>query len=182
MEKIAVFGSGTGSNFLALHEVFGSRIALVVSDREDAGILEKAGAVRVPCVVVAGGRDFCERVLSHLEGIDLICLAGFMRLVKEPLLSAFAGRILNIHPSLLPEYPGLRAWEQALADGALESGCTVHFVDAGMDTGQVILQARVSVLPDDTTESLHARIQIEEHRIYPEAVQRIMQAQRSPQS
>ena len=97
-----------------------------------------------------------------------------MRLVKEPLLGAFPDRILNIHPSLLPRYPGLFAWEQAVADGATDSGCTVHYVDAGIDTGDIILQAKVPVLPDDTAETLHARIQIEEHRIYPEAVRQVL--------
>jgi phosphoribosylglycinamide formyltransferase-1 len=97
-----------------------------------------------------------------------------MRLIKEPLLSDFEGRILNIHPSLLPAYPGLYAWKQALEDGAQESGCTVHYVDAGMDTGEVILQARVPVLPEDTEESLHERIQVQEHRIYPQAVQMVL--------
>jgi phosphoribosylglycinamide formyltransferase-1 len=112
--------------------------------------------------------------LNRLDGIDLVCLAGFMRIVKEPLLDAFADRILNIHPSLLPKYPGKEAWVQAVEDGASESGCTVHYVDAGVDTGEVILQARVPVLPEDTPESLHARIQVEEHRIYPEAIRRVL--------
>jgi phosphoribosylglycinamide formyltransferase-1 len=93
-----------------------------------------------------------------------------MRLVKSPLLEAFPGRILNIHPALLPAYPGLQAWKQAIDDGATESGCTVHYVDGGMDTGPVILQARVPVFPDDTAETLHQRIQVEEHRLYPEAI------------
>lgn len=174
VKKIAVFGSGAGSNFAALHEAFGSRIVLVVSDREDAGILEKAKKLGIRTVFEKGGRDLCVRIAGHLEGIDLICLAGFMQLVKEPLLGAFPHRILNIHPSLLPKYPGLCAWEQAVADGAKESGCTVHFVDSGVDTGEVILQATVPVLPGDTAVTLHARIQCEEHRIYPEAVRLVL--------
>ncbi len=152
----------------------GEEIVLVISDQPGAGILEKAERAGIPWVVEKGGRDLCERILAHLEGVDLICLAGFMRLVKEPLLSAFSDRILNIHPSLLPKYPGLRAWEQAIVGGATESGCTVHYVDAGMDTGKVILQAHVPVLPNDTPESLHARIQVEEHRIYPLAVRKCL--------
>ena len=172
--KIAVLGSGAGSNFQALYEVFGSRIALVLSDHGDAEILRKAARAGIATVVVPAGRDHCARILDRLGGIDLICLAGFMRLIKEPLLGAFPRRILNIHPSLLPKYPGLKAWEQALADGALESGCTVHFVDAGMDTGEIILQAKVPVFPGDTAEGLHARIQKEEHRIYPEAIRLIL--------
>ena len=92
--------------------------------------MEKAERAGIPSVIEKGGADLCERILGHLAGVDLVCLAGFMRLVKEPLLGAFEGRILNIHPSLLPRYPGVRAWEQAIADEATESGCTVHFVDA----------------------------------------------------
>lgn len=174
MARLAVLGSGAGSNFEALHGTFGSEIALVLSDRQGAGILEKAARAGIPTVVEKGGPGLSERILSHLDGIDLVCLAGFMRLVKEPLLGAFPRRILNIHPSLLPKYPGKGAWEQALSDGATESGCTVHFVDAGMDTGPVILQGRVPVSPDDTPSSLHARIQKEEHRIYPEAVRLVL--------
>ena len=174
VKRIAVFGSGTGSNFVALHEAFGSQIVLVISDQEGAGILEKAEKLGIRTVFEKGGRDLCARIAGHLEGIDLICLAGFMRLVKEPLLSAFPRRILNIHPSLLPAYPGLFAWVQAVADGAKESGCTVHYVDAGIDTGEVILQVRVPVIPGDTAGTLHARIQVEEHRIYPEAVRMVL--------
>jgi len=174
MARIAVLGSGTGSNFEALHEALGEEIALVISDRPEAGILEKAKRAGVRALCEKGGSDLSERILGHLDGIDLVCLAGFMRLVREPLLSAFSGRILNIHPSLLPKYPGLRAWEQAIADGATESGCTVHFVDAGVDTGEVVMQAKVPVRGNDTPENLHARIQVEEHRIYPLAVRKVL--------
>lgn len=174
MARIAVLGSGTGSNFETLSQAFGDEIALVVSDRPGAGILEKARRAGVPALCETGGPDLSERVLRHLDGIDLVCLAGFMRLVKEPLLGAFPRRILNIHPSLLPKYPGKGAWEQALADGATESGCTVHFVDAGMDTGEIIRQARVPVKADDTPATLHARIQSEEHRLYPLAVREVL--------
>lgn len=175
MARIAVLGSGTGSNFDALYQAFGDQIELVLSDRAEAGILHKAEAAGLKTVFQKGGPDLSERILGHLDGIDLVCLAGFMRLVKEPLLGAFDRRILNIHPSLLPRYPGKEAWKQALDDGATESGCTVHFVDAGMDTGEVILQARVPVLPHDTPESLHQRIQVEEHQIYPIAVKQVLQ-------
>tara|TARA_B110000037_G_scaffold62175_1_gene76104 strand:- start:1200 stop:1730 length:531 start_codon:yes stop_codon:yes gene_type:complete len=175
MKRIAVLGSGTGSNFQALLEAedLGGEIVLVISDQVGAGILEKAERAGIAHDVVTGG-ELCERILNRLDGIDLVCLAGFMRIVKEPLLDAFADRILNIHPSLLPKYPGKEAWVQAVEDGASESGCTVHYVDAGVDTGEVILQARVPVLPEDTPESLHARIQVEEHRIYPEAIRRVL--------
>lgn len=174
MAKIAVLGSGTGSNFQVLLEEFGGEIELVVSDQPEAGILEKAQAAGIPTVVEKGGPDLSARILKHLENIDLICLAGFMRIVKEPILSAFADRILNIHPSLLPKYPGKAAWEQALADGAEVTGCTVHYVDAGIDTGEVILQEEVPILPGDTAESLHARIQLAEHRVLPEAVKLVL--------
>jgi phosphoribosylglycinamide formyltransferase-1 len=106
-------------------------------------------------------------------GVDIVCLAGFLRLVKQPLLDAFPKRILNIHPSLLPAFPGLQSWKQALDAGAAESGCSVHFVDPGMDTGPIILQEAVPILPDDTADSLHARIQVVEHRLYPEAIRKV---------
>jgi phosphoribosylglycinamide formyltransferase-1 len=100
-------------------------------------------------------------------------LAGYMRMVKEPLLAAFQGRIINIHPSLLPAFPGLEAWKQALAAGVAETGCTVHWVDRGMDTGPIIAQRRVPVLPGDTAEGLHGRIQVAEHEVYVEVVRGI---------
>jgi phosphoribosylglycinamide formyltransferase-1 len=102
--------------------------------------------------------------------VELVVLAGYMRMVKEPLLEAFAGRIINIHPSLLPAFPGLDAWKQALAAGVAETGCTVHWVDKGMDTGPIIAQRKVPVLPGDTPETLHARIQAQEHEVYPQVV------------
>jgi phosphoribosylglycinamide formyltransferase-1 len=107
-------------------------------------------------------------------GAELVCLAGFMRLIKSPLLQAFPQRVINIHPSLLPAFPGLEAWKQALDARAVETGCTVHYVDAGMDTGPIIMQARVPVLPDDTYASLHARIQEQEHQLYPAAIRQII--------
>jgi len=112
-------------------------------------------------------------------GVELVCLAGFLRLVKLPLLAAFPQRIINIHPALLPAFPGLEAWKQALDAGVAETGCTVHFVDEGMDTGPVILQEAVPVLPGDTPESLHARIQVLEHRLYPAAINRVNAAMRT---
>ena len=174
MAKIAVLGSGTGSNFQALLEEFADEIVLVISDQPGAGILEKAKAAGIPTALEEGGLGLSARILKRLGGIDLICLAGYMRLVKDPLLSAFPNRILNIHPSLLPMYPGKAAWEQVLADKAEVTGCTVHYVDAGIDTGEVILQEKVAILMNDTAETLHARIQIAEHRIYPEAVRLVL--------
>lgn len=175
--KIAVLGSGAGSNFEALQEsILGGKleaeIILVISDREGAGILEKAERFGIPAVFESGGKDFSARVADKLvaKNVQIVCLAGLMRLIKEPLLEAFPNRILNIHPSLLPCYPGKEAWKQALDDGARETGCTVHLVDTGMDTGEVILQKRLAILEDDTPEALHARIQEMEHQAYPEAL------------
>ena len=156
-----------------------ARIALVLSDHPDAFILERARQHGIATGVI-DCRGFRTKFPEEAQmetadrlraaGVELVCLAGFLRLVKQPLLDAYPGRILNIHPALLPAFPGLEAWKQALAAGVSETGCTVHFVDAGMDTGPVILQERVPVMPGDTAESLHARIQVVEHRLYPEAI------------
>jgi phosphoribosylglycinamide formyltransferase 1 len=115
--------------------------------------------------------------LLTCSGVDYVCLAGFMRLVKSPLLDAFPGRILNIHPSLLPAFPGLEAWKQAIDAGVRETGCTVHLVDAGMDTGPIVMQERVPVIAGDSPESLHARIQKAEHRLYPAAISLLARSQ-----
>jgi phosphoribosylglycinamide formyltransferase-1 len=106
-------------------------------------------------------------------GVELVVLAGFMRLVKAPLLRAFPRRIINVHPSLLPKYPGLEAWKQALAAGETWTGCTVHYVDEGMDTGEIIAQRQVPILPGDTPASLHARIQVAEHALLPDVIARL---------
>jgi phosphoribosylglycinamide formyltransferase-1 len=162
-----------------------AEIVLVLSDNPEGYILGRAQKAGIPAEVIdCGGfkTKFPEekqaQVAQRLKeaGAELVCLAGFMRLVKQPMLDVFPERILNIHPSLLPAYPGLMAWKQAVADGASESGCTVHYVDAGMDTGPIIKQARVPVLADDTAESLHARIQVEEHQLYPEVIAQVAAA------
>lgn len=151
----------------------------MLSDNPDAYILERARLRGVPTDVLdcQGFKNkfpletqaaLAQR-LSELK-VDIICLAGFMRLVKEPLLAAFPRRILNIHPALLPAFPGVEAWKQALEAGASQAGCTVHYVDAGMDTGEILMQAYVPVLPGDTPETLHARIQVQEHILYPAAI------------
>ena len=188
--RLGILGTGSGSNMQALLDAIAdgsldAEIALVLSDNPDAYILERAARAGVPTGII-DCRGFKTKFPDEAQaetaaalkaaGVELVCLAGFMRLVKAPLLEAFPNRILNIHPSLLPAYPGLQAWRQAVDDGATESGCTVHFVDGGMDTGPVILQVKVPVFPDDTAETLHRRIQVEEHRIYPEAVRRIAAA------
>ena len=159
-----------------------AEIVLVLSDNPDAYILERAKKADIPTGVIdchgyktrfpdASQSAVAEQLRSL--GVDLVCLAGFMRLVKQPMLDMFPDRILNIHPSLLPAYPGLMAWKQAVQDGATESGCTVHYVDAGMDSGSVILQAKVPVYADDTAETLHQRIQVQEHQLYPAAINHV---------
>lgn len=159
-----------------------ARIALVLSDHSDALILERARRHQIPtglidCGGLKSGFPIAAQAATALRlreaGVEWVCLAGFLRLLKQPLLEAYPGRILNIHPALLPAFPGLEAWKQALAAGATETGCTVHFVDQGMDTGPVILQQAVPVLPDDTPASLHARIQVLEHKLYPQAIRQV---------
>ena len=182
--KLGILGSGSGSNMQAILDAIESgalnaEIVLVLSDNPNGYILERAQKADIPAEVIDCGGfkskfpEECQaKTAQRLKeaGVELVCLAGFMRLVKQPLLDVFPERILNIHPSLLPAYPGLMAWKQAVADGATESGCTVHYVDAGMDTGPIIKQAKVSVVVGDTAETLHERIQVEEHRIYPEVI------------
>lgn len=187
MLRLGVLGSGSGSNMQALLDAIhddrlAAEIVLVLSDHPEAYILERARQAGLPTALI-DCRGFRSKFPDEAQwetgealraaGVDLVCLAGFRRLVKRPLLDAFPERILNIHPSLLPAYPGLHAWEQAVNDGALESGCTVHHVDVGMDTGPIVAQARVPVLPGDTPATLHARIQEQEHRLYPEAISQV---------
>jgi len=184
---LGVLGSGSGSNLQAILDAIDSgrldaSVAIVLSDRADAFILERARRHGIVTGVI-DCRGFRSRFPEDAQretaavlrgsGVGFVCLAGFMRLIGAPLLDAYPGRILNIHPSLLPDFPGLEAWKQALAAGVVETGCTVHIVDEGMDSGPVILQERVPVLADDTPESLHARIQQAEHRAYPEALRRM---------
>lgn len=187
MLKIGVLGSGKGSNFEAIAEAIErgelkAEMCIVISDAADAGILELARARGLRTEYVAPGRfrtkmepEAEQRVVELLReaGAEWIVLAGYMRMIKAPLLEAFPRRIINIHPSLLPAFPGLEAWAQALAAGVPETGCTVHYVDAGMDSGEVIDQRRVPVLPGDTAESLHARIQAAEHELYPAVLRQL---------
>ena len=184
MLRLGILGSGSGSNMQAILDAIRTgtlqaEIVLVLSDNPGAFILQRAADAGIPTGLIdcRGCRtkfpdEAQDETAEDLRaaGAEIVCLAGFMRLVKSPLLDAFPSRILNIHPALLPAYPGLHAWEQAVEGGATESGCTVHYVDAGMDTGPIILQAKVPVLPEDTPATLHARIQVEEHRLYPEAI------------
>lgn len=183
--RLAIMGSGSGTNCQSIFQAIddgrlNAHVATVLSDNPEAFILERAKRRGVPTSLLdcQGFKNkFPENVQEALArqlrelGVDFICLAGFMRLVKAPLLEAFPKRILNIHPALLPAFPGVEAWKQALDAGVKQTGCTVHYVDAGMDTGEIIMQAFVPVLPGDTPEALHARIQIQEHILYPAAIQ-----------
>ena len=193
MLNIAIFGSGSGSNYQAIAEAIeagtlDARIACVIADVEDAFILERARknghpAFYLDCAPFKSKLDgeAEQRAIQLIEehGGDFIALAGFMRIVKPGLLRAFAGRIVNIHPSLLPNFPGLHAGRQALEAGAAETGCTVHFVDEGIDTGPIIIQKKVPVLADDTEESLINRIHEQEHIAYPEALRKIISDQKA---
>lgn len=179
--RLAVLGSGKGSNFVSIQRAIGdgelnAEIRLVVSDNADAGILARAREFDLPAVVLPPSQfktklePETEDKLAQLllnERIELVVLAGYMRVVKAPLLDAFPDRIVNIHPSLLPKFKGLEAWKQALDAGESKAGCTVHFVNAAIDDGRIIAQREVPVLPNDTAESLHARIQVAEHQLYP---------------
>lgn len=183
--SIAVLGSGKGSNFESIAQAIESgklsaRVACVISDVPDAFILERARRRNIPARHIdcapfktkldgAAEQEAVAFMRSH--GADTVALAGFMRIIKGGLLAAFPNRIINIHPSLLPAFPGLESWKQALDYGAKYSGCTVHFVDGGMDTGPIILQRAVPILDDDTPATLHARIQEQEHAAYPQALQ-----------
>ncbi|RMG96674.1 MAG: phosphoribosylglycinamide formyltransferase [Candidatus Dadabacteria bacterium] len=181
--RLGVLVSGSGSNLQAILDAAASgrldaEVRVVVSDNPGAYGLERARRAGVPAEVVpwdpARPREaHDEAVVEALRrhGVDTVALAGYMRLVTPRLLGAFPGRVLNIHPALLPAFPGLHVHEKVLAHGAKFSGCTVHFVDEGMDTGPIICQAVVPVRDDDTPETLAARILREEHRIYPQALQ-----------
>lgn len=182
--QIGVLGSGNGSNFQAIidaieHGELQAEVALVMSDNADAFILERAKKHGIKTAVIncdAYKQKFPEKRQEEVAallleaGVELVCLAGFMRLVKAPFLKAFPEKMINIHPSLLPKYPGLHAWEQAVSDGASHSGATVHLVDSGMDTGKIIAQSEVPVLEGDTAETLHQRIQIAERELYPRVI------------
>jgi formyltetrahydrofolate-dependent phosphoribosylglycinamide formyltransferase len=185
--RIAVLLSGRGSNFEAIAEAVKSgaipdaEIVAVISDVPDAAGLERArrrglSAFAVDRGKFASRREYEAELLRILEEAkpDLICLAGYMRILSPEFVARFRGRILNIHPALLPKFRGLHAQRQALEAGETVSGCTVHFVDEGTDTGAVILQREVPVLAGDTEESLSERILVEEHRAYPEAIARIL--------
>ena len=186
-KRIAVLLSGRGSNFEALAEsvaagrIPDAEIAIVISNRADAPGLERARARGIEARVIPSKglerETYDRQVVAVLKEkrVDLVCLAGFMRLLSPYFVAEYRNRILNIHPSLLPAFPGLEAQRQTLEHGVKFSGCTVHFVDENLDAGPVIVQAVVPVLDDDTPDTLAARILKEEHRIYTEAVRIVLE-------
>ena len=181
---LGILGSGKGTNCRAILErirsgVLPAEARVVISDVLDAPILDIAREFSIPNAYLPPGR-FRTRLEPQAEmelvrmlrdaGAELVVLAGFMRVLKSPMLEAFPRRILNIHPALLPKFPGLEAWKQALAASEKVTGCTVHYVDEEIDHGDIIAQREVPILPNDTPETLHARIQIAEHELYPAAI------------
>lgn len=184
--RIAVLISGRGSNLQSIIDAISARrldaaLRVVVSNRADAAGLERARAAGVEALHLSPKQypdrksyDMALAELLRTRDVDLVCLAGYMRLLRAPMLQAFRDRILNIHPSLLPSFPGLEAQRQALEYGVMVSGATVHFVTDALDDGPIVCQAAVPIRGDDTVESLSARILSEEHRIYPEAIQLVL--------
>jgi phosphoribosylglycinamide formyltransferase-1 len=193
--RIGVLGSGKGSNFVAIADACAvgrgpAEVAIVLSDVQQSGILQHAKERNIAARFIEPGKfrtkldDNAERTfIEELQraNVELIALAGFMRVLKGEFLRTFEGRIINVHPSLLPSFPGLEAWKQALDHGVKVTGCSVHFVDAGVDSGPIIAQQTVPVLESDTPESLHQRIQIAEHELYPKCVAAIARGEISVQ-
>ena len=186
MQRLGILLSGRGSNFLAIAEAVregrlpGAEIAVVLSNLPDAAGLEAARQLGLPAIAIpSAGRKRAEHdaemiAALHQHRVDLVCLAGYMRILSPEFVRAFPNRILNIHPALLPAFPGLDAQAQALEYGVKVAGCTVHFVDEAMDHGAILLQRVVPVLDDDTAESLSARILEQEHIAYTEAIARVL--------
>jgi len=186
LQRLGILLSGRGSNFIAIAEAIregrlpAAEIAVVLSNLPDAAGLEAARTLGLPAVAIpSAGHKRAEHdaemiAALHQHRVDLVCLAGYMRIVSPEFVRAFPNRILNIHPSLLPAFPGLDAQAQALEFGAKVAGCTVHFVDEAVDHGAIILQRVVPVLDEDTAESLSARILVEEHIAYSEAIARVL--------
>jgi len=187
--QLGILGSGKGSNCRAILEsirsgALAAAVRVVISDVFEAPILDIAREFSIPNAYLPPG-GFRTRLEPQAEvdlvrmlrdaGVELVALAGFMRVLKAPMLNAFPRRIVNIHPSLLPKFPGLEAWRQALEAGETLTGCTVHYVDEEIDHGAVIAQREVPILADDTPERLHARIQIAEHELYPAVIGQICQ-------
>jgi phosphoribosylglycinamide formyltransferase 1 len=185
--RLAVLISGRGSNLQSILDAIGNRtldaaVVVVISNRIDAAGLTRARAAGIETMSVLlrdfPSRDDCDRAIVEIlraRNVGLVCLAGYMRIVGRPLLEAFEDRILNIHPSLLPSFPGLEAQRQALEYGVQVTGATVHLVTDGLDDGPIVAQRAVPVLTDDSVETLAARILVEEHRIYPEAIRLVLE-------
>jgi phosphoribosylglycinamide formyltransferase 1 len=185
--RLGILGSGKGSNCRAILEriragLLPAETRIVLSDVLDAPILDIAREFSVPNAYLPPGQfrtrlepaieQELVRMLQEAE-VELVALAGFMRVLKAPMLEAFPRRIINIHPSLLPKFPGLEAWKQALEAGESVTGCTVHYVDDKIDHGDIIARQEVRILPNDSAESLHARIQIAEHELYPAVIAKL---------
>jgi len=182
---LGVFASGGGTNFQSIIDncesgAIDARVAILISNREDAGVLDRARRHGIATEVVPVGKDLSEKFHAadrrHVEllrehGVDLVCLAGYMRRIGSGVLEAYDRAVLNIHPALLPSFPGAHGQRDAAAYGVRVSGATVHFADEEFDRGPIIIQAAVPVLPDDDEDSLAARILAQEHRIYPQAIQ-----------
>ena len=180
--RLGILASGRGSNLQSIMDAAAAgkikaEVAAVISDNKDAFALERARKAGIPALHLNpkdfGSKDEYERAILKLlkeHGVQLVCLAGYMRIVGRVILEAFPNMVINIHPALLPAFPGLHGQQQAWDYGVKYSGCTVHFVDEGMDTGSIIIQAVVPVYDDDTADTLAARILEQEHRIYPEAI------------
>jgi phosphoribosylglycinamide formyltransferase-1 len=186
MKRLGVLLSGRGSNFLSIakaineHRLIGAEIVVVLSNLEDAPGLAAGRELGLPAIAIpSAGRKRTEHdaeMIARLQEheVDLVCLAGYMRIISPVFVQAFPNRILNVHPSLLPAFPGLDAQTQAFEYGAKVAGCTVHFVDEAVDHGVIVLQKTVPVHDDDTAESLSARILEQEHLAYPEAITRVL--------
>jgi phosphoribosylglycinamide formyltransferase-1 len=184
--RLGILISGRGSNMLAIAEAIATgrldaSIAVVVSSRAGAPGLERAAAAGIPTAVVAAkdheSREACDRAIVEVlrrHGVELVCLAGYMRLITPAFVAAFPDAILNVHPSLLPAFPGLDAQHQAWVHGVKVSGATVHVVTAELDAGPIVMQAAVAVEDGDTVDSLSARILVAEHRIYPAAIAKVL--------
>jgi len=180
--RLGILASGGGTNLQAIIDriqdgTLNAKVALILSNKPTAGALQRGKLAGIPTLCIDQRHykdrlDFDRAMIAALTKahVELVVLAGFMRLISDQFLAAFPNRIMNIHPALLPAFAGLNAQQQALQYGARITGCTVHFVDAGVDTGPIIIQAAVPVLQDDTVETLSARILRQEHRIYPEAI------------
>ena len=184
---LGILGSGRGSNCRAILESvragkLAAEVRVIISDVLDAPILEIAREFGIPNAYLSPGQ-FRTRLEPNAEAelvkmlrdadVEFVVLAGFMRVLKSPMLEAFPRHIINIHPSLLPKFPGLEAWKQALAAGETATGCTVHYVDEQIDHGDIIAQREVPILPNDTPETLHARIQVAEHELYPAVIAKL---------